>query len=46
LGSSTRSSRHATVFETAEIGVLYLTGVLTVAALVYLAYVMIRPEKF
>ncbi len=26
--------------------VLYLTGVLTIAALVYLAYVMIRPEKF
>jgi len=25
---------------------LYLTGVLTVAALIYLAYVMIRPEKF
>ena len=25
---------------------LYLTGVLTVAALFYLAYVMIRPEKF
>jgi hypothetical protein len=27
-------------------GVLYVTGVLTVAALFYLAYVMIRPEKF
>jgi len=25
---------------------LYLTGVLTVAALIYLAYVMIFPEKF
>jgi len=25
---------------------LYLTGVLTAAALVYLAYVMIFPEKF
>jgi len=25
---------------------LYLTGVLTVAALFYLGYVMIRPEKF
>jgi len=25
---------------------LYLTGVLTVAALFYLAYVMIFPEKF
>jgi len=25
---------------------LYLTGVLTIAALFYLAYVMIRPEKF
>jgi hypothetical protein len=25
---------------------LYLTGVLTVAALFYLAYVMIRPERF
>jgi K+-transporting ATPase KdpF subunit len=25
---------------------IYLTGLLTVAALVYLAYVMIRPEKF
>ena len=24
---------------------LYLTGLLTVAALVYLGYVMIRPEK-
>jgi hypothetical protein len=25
---------------------LYLTGVVTVAALFYLGYVMIRPEKF
>jgi len=25
---------------------IYLTGLLTVAALVYLGYVMIRPEKF
>jgi len=25
---------------------IYLTGVLTIAALFYLAYVMIRPEKF
>jgi len=25
---------------------LYLTGLVTVAALFYLAYVMIRPEKF
>jgi len=25
---------------------LYLTGVLTVAALIYLGYVMIRPERF
>jgi hypothetical protein len=29
-----------------RVRVLYLTGVLTVAALFYLAYVMIRPEKF
>jgi hypothetical protein len=26
--------------------VLYLTGILTIAALVYLAYVMIKPEQF
>jgi len=26
--------------------VLYLTGILTIAALVYLAFVMIKPEKF
>ncbi|MHB1561817.1 MAG: potassium-transporting ATPase subunit F [Isosphaeraceae bacterium] len=25
---------------------IYLTGLLTVAALVYLGYVMIRPERF
>jgi hypothetical protein len=28
------------------LSMLYLTGVLTVAALFYLAYVMIFPEKF
>jgi len=25
---------------------IYLTGLLTVGALIYLGYVMIRPEKF
>ncbi|MGP0066655.1 MAG: potassium-transporting ATPase subunit F [Isosphaeraceae bacterium] len=25
---------------------IYLTGLLTVAALIYLGYVMIRPERF
>jgi hypothetical protein len=29
-----------------EIPMLYLTGVLAVAALLYLTYVMIFPEKF
>jgi hypothetical protein len=45
LGFCSPSSRLVTIFET-EAAVLYLTGVLTLAALVYLAYVMIRPEKF
>jgi hypothetical protein len=29
-----------------ENGLLYLTGAVTLAALLYLGYVMIRPEKF
>jgi K+-transporting ATPase KdpF subunit len=29
-----------------EIPMLYLTALLTVAALIYLGYAMIRPERF
>jgi hypothetical protein len=34
------------VFEPRESRMLYLTGLLTLAALIYLGYVMIRPERF
>jgi hypothetical protein len=46
LRSSTLSSSLATTCETKVPPMLYLTGALTVAALFYLGYVMIRPEKF
>jgi hypothetical protein len=36
----------ATGFDPKEDPMLYLTGVLALAALIYLAYVMIFPEKF
>jgi hypothetical protein len=32
--------------ERREPRMIYLTGLLTVAALIYLGYVMIRPERF
>jgi hypothetical protein len=35
-----------TTCKTKDSLMLYLTGALTIAALVYLGYVMIRPEKF
>jgi hypothetical protein len=43
---SSHWSPPATISETKDSRMLYLTGVLTVAALIYLGYVMIRPEKF
>jgi F subunit of K+-transporting ATPase (Potass_KdpF) len=39
-------SQPASTSNRKEASMLYLTGVLTVAALFYLAYVMIFPEKF
>jgi F subunit of K+-transporting ATPase (Potass_KdpF) len=39
-------SRPASNFDRKDRPVLYLTGALTVAALIYLTYVMIFPEKF
>ena len=44
-GCSSPWSSPATTSEPKEPRMLYLTGVLTVAALFYLGYVMIRPEK-
>jgi hypothetical protein len=44
--SSSEWSPPAIAYEAKEAYMLYLTGILTVAALIYLAYVMIRPEKF
>ena len=41
-----RWSPPASTFDPKDSPMLYLTGVLTVAALFYLAYVMILPEKF
>jgi hypothetical protein len=45
-GSFSQWSWLATAFEIKDSLMLYLTGLLTVAALFYLGYVMIRPEKF
>jgi hypothetical protein len=46
LGSSLPWSSPATTCSEDVSAMLYLTGFLTVAALLYLGYVMIRPEKF
>jgi F subunit of K+-transporting ATPase (Potass_KdpF) len=45
-GSFSRWSRPAKNFDRKDTRMLYLTGALTVVALIYLTYVMIFPEKF